>query len=179
MRIQQGSRATSASGGRRVRLLAGPPPRTRQVVQYELHALASEHYRVVAAMRRDTVDIIETIVRQGIRDGVFTVEHPDDGTGHLFPLRRRLPLVPEPDSLQIGRARHRLRGACPAHGDVTGQKPPPQVRRSRWGIEHAVTGGSCRYSRKYADQGVDPASVVDKLRDPGLMDKLRRRGSST
>ncbi|HMS74101.1 TetR/AcrR family transcriptional regulator [Gordonia sp. (in: high G+C Gram-positive bacteria)] len=49
-----------------------------KVVQYELHALAPEHYRVVAAMRRDTVDIIETIVRQGIRDGVFTVEHPDD-----------------------------------------------------------------------------------------------------
>ena len=49
-----------------------------KVVQYELHALAPEHFRVVARMRRDTVAILESIVQEGVQVGTFTVDHPDD-----------------------------------------------------------------------------------------------------
>lgn len=49
-----------------------------KVVQYEMHALTPEHFRVVARMRRDTTRIIEDIVREGIRSRAFTVDHPDD-----------------------------------------------------------------------------------------------------
>ncbi|MGV0794988.1 TetR/AcrR family transcriptional regulator [Mycolicibacterium sp. XJ1819] len=48
-----------------------------RVVQYELHALTPEHFRVIATLRRDTTAVIEAIVRAGLASGAFTAANPD------------------------------------------------------------------------------------------------------
>ncbi|QPG44824.1 MULTISPECIES: TetR/AcrR family transcriptional regulator [unclassified Rhodococcus (in: high G+C Gram-positive bacteria)] len=44
-----------------------------RVAQYELHALTPEHYRTIAAIRRDTDAVIRAEIENGIAAGVFTV----------------------------------------------------------------------------------------------------------
>lgn len=49
-----------------------------RVVQYELRALTAEHYKVIAALRRQTSEVIATIVRGGKLSGDFDIKNPDD-----------------------------------------------------------------------------------------------------
>ncbi|AXK34027.1 TetR/AcrR family transcriptional regulator [Streptomyces armeniacus] len=46
---------------------------TARVVQYELSALAEEHYTEIVAMRRRTEEILRTILSDGVAAGEFTV----------------------------------------------------------------------------------------------------------
>ncbi|HEY9311495.1 TetR/AcrR family transcriptional regulator [Williamsia sp.] len=49
-----------------------------RVVQYELNALSPAHYKAIAAIRRDTTDVITAIVEGGKKSGDFTIGKPDD-----------------------------------------------------------------------------------------------------
>lgn len=49
-----------------------------KVVQYELNALTPEHYRIIAAIRRDTTAVLADIVRAGVDSGDFAIDDPDD-----------------------------------------------------------------------------------------------------
>lgn len=46
---------------------------TGRVVQYELGALAPEHYAEIVRMRRDTEDVIRSIITDGVESGDFDV----------------------------------------------------------------------------------------------------------
>jgi AcrR family transcriptional regulator len=46
---------------------------TGRIVQYELGALAEEHYREIVAMRRQSEDAIRAIIKDGVKTGEFDV----------------------------------------------------------------------------------------------------------
>ncbi|MEE4545644.1 TetR/AcrR family transcriptional regulator [Streptomyces sp. V4-01] len=46
---------------------------TGRVVQYELGALAPEHYTEIVALRRQSEDAIRSIIKEGVTEGVFDV----------------------------------------------------------------------------------------------------------
>jgi AcrR family transcriptional regulator len=46
---------------------------TGRVVQYELGALAPEHYTEIVALRRQSEDAIRAIIKEGVTDGEFDV----------------------------------------------------------------------------------------------------------
>lgn len=46
---------------------------TGRVVQYELGALAADHYAEIVALRRQSEEAIRSIIRDGVRDGEFDV----------------------------------------------------------------------------------------------------------
>ncbi|GAA1480013.1 TetR/AcrR family transcriptional regulator [Gordonia sinesedis] len=49
-----------------------------KVVQYELHALSREHYRTIAAIRRQTTRLVADIVTGGVEAGEFAADDPAD-----------------------------------------------------------------------------------------------------
>ncbi|WP_223249427.1 TetR/AcrR family transcriptional regulator [Williamsia muralis] len=49
-----------------------------RVVQYELHALAPAHYKVIAGLRRNTTAVIAHIVDEGTSHGDFNTPNPHD-----------------------------------------------------------------------------------------------------
>lgn len=49
-----------------------------KVVQYELHGLTDDHYREVAAIRRDTSAILARVVDEGLATGEFDVDDAGD-----------------------------------------------------------------------------------------------------
>lgn len=49
-----------------------------KVVQYELHGLTPAHFRAIAAIRRDTTEVIAEVVRAGVDTGEFDVDDPGD-----------------------------------------------------------------------------------------------------
>lgn len=49
-----------------------------KVVQYELHALSREHYRSIAAIRRQTTRLLADIVAGGVAAGEFGADDPAD-----------------------------------------------------------------------------------------------------
>ncbi|WP_225845804.1 TetR/AcrR family transcriptional regulator [Streptomyces sp. HPF1205] len=46
---------------------------TGRVVQYELGALAADHYAEIVVLRRQSEDAIRSIIKDGVRDGEFDV----------------------------------------------------------------------------------------------------------
>jgi len=57
-----------------------------RVIQYELTALAPEHYRVITGLRRQTTQVVRDIVEAGLDSGEFTVPDAEGVTLALMSL---------------------------------------------------------------------------------------------
>ncbi|MFW0784141.1 TetR/AcrR family transcriptional regulator [Gordonia sp. CPCC 206044] len=79
-----------------------------KVVQYELHGLTRAHYREIAAIRRETTEVLTVIVRHGVASGEFDATEPDDAVLALSSLCvdvcRWFPSRTHRDPVALGRA---------------------------------------------------------------------------
>ncbi|MGW0040002.1 TetR/AcrR family transcriptional regulator [Gordonia sp. NPDC003376] len=79
-----------------------------RVVQYELRALAPEHFRTIAGLRREITAVLDEIVRGGRAAGEFTVDDADDAVLAISSLCvdvcRWFPSRAHRDPVALGRA---------------------------------------------------------------------------